>query len=339
MSEVLVLFDVTAKEIEWFKAALAGQVKVLGFSGTIQESNLAEAAAATIIAMHTSSQVDQKAIAALPQLKLIACRSTGYDHVDLAAATSRGIKVATVPSYGETTVAEFAVMLMLNLSRQLAQVTAAVARGHIEPNSLRGHDLAGKTLGVVGTGKIGRHVIQTAKALGMAVVAYDPYPNQTAATQLGYDYTDLDNLLKTSDVVTLHAPATDQNLHLINNRAIGLMKPTAILINTARGTLVDTEALIEALANQRLAGAGLDVVEGEALLDADQELHLLTSHQPSNDMAMDAELAALKKMPNVILTGHNAYNTAEAVERILETTVSNIKAFLEGRPVNLVAPK
>lgn len=339
MSEVLALFDVSDKETAFFKTTLGGDVIVKGFSGTAQESDLKTAADATIIAMHTSSKIDSAVISALPKLKLIACRSTGFDHVDLGAASNRGIKVATVPSYGETTVAEFAIMLMLNLSRRLNQVTAAVTSGHIDPTAIRGHDLAGKTLGVIGTGKIGRHVIATAKALSMAVIAFDPFPNQEAASQLGFEYTDLENLLKTSDVITLHAPATEQNRHLINNQALSQMKSSAYLINTARGTLVDTEALIEALAAGRIAGAGLDVVEGEALLDAEQELHLLISHQPTPELTQDAALAALKKMPNVILTGHNAYNTEEAIGRILQTTVDNIKAYLTNRPLNLVEPK
>lgn len=334
MNQHLALFDATKDDTKWFKDNLP-DIEISSFEGTIQESDLTKAAAATIIAMHTSSKVDQAVIAALPELKLIACRSTGYDHVDLAAATARRISVATVPSYGENTVAEFAVLLMLALSRKLFDIAAAVDDGQIDPLPLRGHDLAAKNLGVIGTGKIGRHVIKTAKALGMNVIAFDPFPNHEAASELGFEYADLDHLLSQSDIITLHAPSTDENNHLIGTGQIAKMKPSALVINTARGTLVDTEALIEALTSQKLAGAALDVVEGEQLLDMDQELHLLKSHQydTSNQAA---QLSVLKQMPNVILTGHNAYNTAEALERIFQTTAENIKAFIAGQPKNLV---
>lgn len=336
MSEHLVLFDATAADADWFRKALPG-MEVSAYEGTIQETDLTSAQAATIIAMHTSSKVDAAVIAALPSLELIACRSTGYDHIDLAAAASRNITVVSVPSYGEATVAEFTVLLMLSLNRKLFDIIEAVKVGEIDPMRLRGHDLAAKTIGVIGTGKIGRHVIKTTQALGMKVIAYDPFPNVEAAGQLGYEYTELDHLLATSDVVTLHAPATDDNLHLIGKDALAKMKPSAIIVNTARGTLIDTEALIEALSANKLAGAALDVVEGEALLDMNQELDLLKKHQHSTvDQA--AQLSVLKQLPNVILTGHNAYNSAEAIERIFATTADNIKAFIAGQPQNIARP-
>ena len=272
---------------------------------------------------------------AVPTLKIIAARSTGFDNIDLVEAKKRGIAVVYAATYGEHTVAEYAFALLLTLTRRLPEVVAATDRGLIHPDELTGIDLFDKTLGVVGTGRIGRHVIEIAQGFGMTVVGYDPFPNPKLQAA-GFKYLPLAELLATVDIVTLHAPATAENAHLINAESLASMKPGAYLINTARGTLVDTAALIESLRSGRLAGAGIDVVEGEEYEQIDQELNLLRERQHTTELRQALCLDILMRLPNVILTSHNAYNTVGALQRIRETTAQSILAWHQGAPTNLV---
>lgn len=273
-----------------------------------------------------------------PALKLIATRSTGYDHIDLAAARARGITVVNVPFYGENTVAEFAFALLLALSRRIPEAEARVRSGAFSPQGLRGFDLAGKTLGVVGTGHIGAHIIKMAQGFGMKVVGFDAYPNADLSHTLGFDYLPLPELLAQSDVITLHVPYNEHTHHLINTENVSAIKKGAYLINTARGAVVETEALVAALRNGTLAGAGLDVLEEEG--DLADEMQLLAEPHP-NEAALRITLENhyLISHPRVIVTPHLAFNTQEAVERILSTTIENIKGFAAGAPANVVEIK
>lgn len=290
-----------------------------------------------IISMFVGSQISAQMIEKMPKLKLIACRSTGYNNVDVEAAKKRNVKIATVPAYGEHTVAEYSFGLMLALSRRLVEASAALKQGHTDHNQLIGHDLHAKTLGVVGAGKIGRQVAAIGKGFGMKVLAYDEKPQPDLAKEIGYDYTELDNLLSQADVISLHLPALDSTNHLMNARRLALAKPSALLINTSRGAVVDTAALIEALESDKLAGAALDVFEGEALAEIDEELRMLKAKQVDKQaLQQAAQIHVLANMPNVVLTNHNAYNTIEAIGRINETTAQNITSFLAGQPQNIV---
>ena len=297
------------------------------------------AAEATIITLHTSSKVSRETMDKFPKLKLIVARSTGYDHIDLEAAKDRKIPVCTVPTYGANTVAEYTFMLILALSRKIIPVLEATRSGKIDPIALQGWDLAGKTLGVVGAGMIGKHSIAIGKGFGMNVLAYDPYPNEAAAKELGFTYASLEDLLAQADVVTLHAPSTPENMHLMNTERFNLMKQGAILINTARGSLVETEALIDALSRGKLGGVGIDVIEGEALIDADAELHLLQAHTIPTEIEHAAQIGLLSRLPNVILTAHNAYNSREALARIQNVTAEDIFGYLAGELKNEVKAK
>jgi D-lactate dehydrogenase len=333
----VVIFDSHEHDKQFFNDHLKSDRLALDcVAETIDQADKSLLSEATIAAVHVTSRLDQATIAAMPKLRMILCRSTGYDNVDLAAAKSSGIVVTNVPSYGETTVAEYAAMLMLALSRKLNQSVKAAASGDIDPSSLIGRDLSGKTLGVVGTGRIGRHLIGIAKGLNMSIVAHDIKPDHELAERLNIKYLPLNDLLKESDIVSLHMPLTPENEHMINEEAINLMKPTAILINTARGPLIDTRALADALASGRIAAAGLDVVEGEAMLELEQELHLLQSNVTKLDMSRAVYLKMLSRMDNVLITAHNAYNSEEALQRIREGSLENIQAFLSGSPVNVV---
>ncbi|MBI5404868.1 MAG: hydroxyacid dehydrogenase, partial [Candidatus Kerfeldbacteria bacterium] len=193
------------------------------------------------------TKITAAALERMPKLKFIATRSTGFDHIDLEACRQRGIKVANVPSYGENTVAEQAFALLLALTRKIVPSVEQTRRNDFSVDELQGVDLAKKTIGVIGTGRIGQHAIRMAKGFGMDVLAYDPFPKPELATEIGFTYADLDELLAKSDMVTLHAPATKETFHLLDERRLRLMKPTAFLINTARGSLIDTQALARVL--------------------------------------------------------------------------------------------
>lgn len=293
-----------------------------------------------VIFVFVTSQVTSEIIEKLPKLRLIACRSTGFNNVDLRSANNHGVTIANVPTYGEQTVAEYAFAMLLSLTRKMPAAIQSF-NTDVDAEQLTGVDLYGKTFGVVGAGHIGQHAIKIARGFDMKVIAYDPFPKEELAQELDFTYVDLDDLLRNSDIVTLHAPYLLENHHLINEDRLSIMKSSAIIVNTARGELIDTKALANALSNGKIAGAALDVVEGEKLMHLDEEVALLRSAQLADDtIEYSIELLALHKMPNVILTPHNAFNTLEAIKRINETTCQNIIGFWYGDLANqVVAPK
>ena len=296
-------------------------VEVTIVSNTLDAAHIPADKDFDIAAVFADSAVDAATIAALPNLKFLTTMSTGFDHIDLTSAAARLIPVSSVPAYGENTVAEFAFALILALSRKIREANARVREEHrFETDGLCGFDLAGKTIGVVGTGRIGKHAIRMAKGFNMNIIAYDVYHDDAFAKEMGFTYVTLEELLAASDVITIHAPYMPSTHHLINSANIGLVKHGAILINTARGAIVETAALTAALKSGQLGGAGIDVLEEEAAMKA-------------GDMSLDADLVQL---PNVIVTPHNAFNTTEAYFRILDTTIQNIIAFTKGTPTNLV---
>ncbi|MDP2651950.1 MAG: NAD(P)-dependent oxidoreductase, partial [bacterium] len=283
------------------------------------------------------SPIGETEIARFPSLKLIATRSTGFDHIDLKATAARSIAVANVPFYGENTVAEFAFALLLALSRRVIDADERVREtGAFSHEGLRGFDLAGKTLGVVGCGHIGVHMIKMANGFGMKVLGFDVHQDPALAQKLNFTYASLDDLLAQSDIITIHVPYNEHTHHLINKENIMKMKKGAYLINTARGAVVETEALVEALKSGIIAGAGLDVLEEEG--DMNDELALFANPHPREaELKTVLENHYLIDHPRVIVTPHTAFNTTEAVERILDTTIENIRAFSSGSPTNLVS--
>ena len=308
------------------KEYIGNQLRTAGFDVSFEEKPLGKDSLPAdtnfdIAAIFMDSPVDAATIAALPNLKFIATLSTGFDHIDLAAAAARGIPVSSVPAYGENTVAEFAFALILALSRKICEARSRLRDEHrFATDGLLGFDLLGKTLGVVGTGRIGKHAIQMGKGFGMNLAAFDVYHDDAFAAEMGFSYLPLEDLLAKSDIVTVHCPYLPSTHHLINRGNIGLVKRGAYLINTARGAIVETPALLDALKSGQLGGAGLDVLEEENILK-------------TGDMGPAQELLA---MPNVILTPHTAFNSREAFMRILDTTIGNIKAFAAGAATNLV---
>ncbi|MBU6388471.1 hydroxyacid dehydrogenase [Patescibacteria group bacterium] len=291
---------------------------------------------AAVLCTFIESHIGEAEMNRFPVLKLIATRSTGFDHIDLAAAKARGIAVANVPFYGENTVAEFAFALLLALSRRVIDADERVRTGVFSPAGLRGFDLAGKTIGVIGCGHIGMHVIRMANGFGMKVLGFETRPDPARAQEFNFSYATLPELLAASDIITLHVPYNEHTHHLINAENIGTMKKGAYLINTARGAVVETDALVAALKSGVLAGAALDVLEEEG--DLNEEASLLTAPHPNADaLRITLENHYLINHPRVIVTPHTAFNTTEAVERILDATIENIQHFAAGSPANIVS--
>jgi D-lactate dehydrogenase len=261
----------------------------------------------------------------------------GFDHVDLPACQARGVMVAHVPVYGENTVAEHTFALILAISRRIFQSYERTERMKFGREGLRGFDLAGKTLGVVGVGRIGRNVCRIAKeGFAMRVLAQDIRPDAPLASALGFTYAaSLDDLLRATDVITLHAPYGPSTHHLLNRENLARVKRGAILVNTARGGLVDTQALLWALNEGILLGAGLDVLEEENFVYEEAEL-LINNVPAGRDLATVLRNHILVERDDVIVTPHNAFNSHEAVTRIFETTVDNIRSFRLGKPINVV---
>ena len=287
-----------------------------------------------LISVFIYSKIDKRIIRKLPRLKLIATRSTGFEHIDLKECKSRKIVVCNVPFYGEHTVAEHTFALILSLSRNIHKSYLRTIRNDFSIEGLEGFDLKGKTLGVVGAGHIGLHLIRMAKGFGMNVLAYDTHQDKFLAEVLGFNYVSLKEVLGESDIISLHLPDNKFTHHLINKETIKLIKKGAILINTSRGGIVDTEALIEALDKKILSGAGLDVLEGEELIK--EEKQLLYEHKKLQALGNLVKDHILLRKDNVVFTPHIAFYSQEALERILETTTQNIINFLSGKPQNVV---
>lgn len=297
--------------------------------------NLADVQGAEIISVFVYSSLNRAALENLPNLKFIATRSTGFDHIDLAYCHMRGIQVSNVPSYGENTVAEHTFALILALSRNIHKAFVHTLAKEIPFQELRGFDLAGKTLGVIGAGRIGLHTIKIAKGFGMEVVAFDVRHEPLLAEVLNFRYVSLDELLGVSDIISLHCPYSPKTHHLIHTGNVRKIKPGALLINTARGGLIDPAALTQALDDGILAGAGLDVLEGEELLK--DERQILAQPLAQDKLRTLLLNHSLLSRDNVVITPHIAFNSQEAVQRILSTTMENVRAFLRGQPQNLVA--
>ncbi len=257
-------------------------------------------------------------------VRLVAARSAGYNHVDLEAARRLDIRVTRVPEYSPHAVAEHAVALVLSLNRHIPRASARVRDWNFSLDGLVGFDLAGKTVGVVGTGRIGRVAARIFKGFGCDVCCFDVAPDAAFERELGVRYVSLDALLSASDVITLHVPLTPDTRHLVDAAALARMKRGGVLINTGRGALIDSRALVAALKSGHIGGAGLDVYEEEEGVFF-QDL--------SEQVLQDDVLARLLTFPNVLVTSHQAFLTHEALANIADTTLRSIQAFERGEPL------
>lgn len=267
----------------------------------------------TVLSLKTQSLITKEVIEAFPRLKIIVTRTVGVDHIDLNSCKERKVAVYHIPNYGPQHVAQHAIALMLTGARNIIPADYNTHKGNFSYKNFLGISLEGKTLGVIGTGKIGLEVIKIAKSLGMKILAFDIYQNKKAAQELAFKYVTLEDLLKNSDAVTLHIPSTPETKYILNKKTIPLMKKGAILVNTARGDLVDTKALIKNIA--KFHAVCLDVLEDE---------HKFSKNNP------------LLQFKNVIITPHCAFYTDESLKIIAQETQENIKRFQRGDRTNRV---
>jgi D-lactate dehydrogenase len=320
-------------EVNYIKKHLGSGFAASFYPQSLDEKNIHLAKDADCLGVFIYSKCDAKLLAALPKLKFICTFSTGFDHIDLDYCRKRKIAVAYVPTYGEKTVAEHTFALLLSLVRKVPSASDRVLHGDFSVTGLMGSEIYGKTLGVLGTGHIGGHVISIAKGFGMKVIAYTHHPDYSLANSLGFSYAPLDTVLSQSDFLTLHLPLLPQTHHILNSSRISKMKKGAILINTARGGLIDTKALANALITGKLGGAALDVLEEEPLIRDEREVLIKGSaHAAAVRTALINHM--LLGLPNVIITPHIAFYTKEALESIADTCVGNFKAFRSGKILN-----
>jgi D-lactate dehydrogenase len=327
----IAFFEIEAWEKSYLEKNLKGN-KLYFSEKELDEKTARKVKDFDVVSVFINSDVNARVLNQFRKLKSIVTRSTGFDHIHLKACNEKGIKIFNVPHYGENTVAEHTFGLILALSKRITDGWERVKKGDFSHDGLQGFDLKDKTIGIVGMGRIGSHVAKIANGFEMKVLAYNPRRNPYFEKRFNFKYVSLEYLLKNSDIITLHCPYNKQTHHLINSSTMKMIKKGAYLINTARGGLVDTEILIKMLKKGIIAGVGLDVLEEEDLMD--EEKRDLTKSEKSSLM----ENHELLKLKNVVITPHNAFNTKEAIQRILDTTIENIKAISEGRSIkeNLV---
>lgn len=293
---------------------------------TLQTVKLASGYKAVCIFTNDDASADVLAALHAGGTQLIALRCAGYNNVDLAAAKALGMMVVRVPEYSPYAVAEHTIALILGLNRHLHKAYNRVREGNFALAGLMGFDMHGKTVGIVGTGKIGAITADILLGFGCTVLAYDPYPNPACKAK-GVQYVELDFLLSESNIVSLHCPLTKESFHLLDKQRLGLMQQGAMLINTSRGGLVDTVAVVEALKSGQLGSLGIDVYEEESELFFENL---------SDQVIQDDVFSRLLTFPNVMITGHQAFFTQEAMTNIAQVTLDNINAFAAGTPQNTV---
>jgi D-lactate dehydrogenase len=324
------VFSAKRYDRQFLDMANAGRAQNLAYiEARLSSETAALAEGADAVCAFVNDRVDADTLDRLASsgVRLVALRCAGFNNVDLIAAERNGIRVARVPAYSPHAVAEHAIALMLTLNRKTHRAYNRVREGNFALDGLLGFDIAGKTVGVVGTGEIGSVAAHILAGFGCRVLGYDPRPNAECEA-LGVRYVTVDELLASSDIVTLHCPLTPATRHLIDASALDRMKPGVMLINTSRGAVIDTPAAISALKSGRLGSLGIDVYEEEADLFFED----LSSTPISDDV-----FARLLTFPNVLITGHQGFFTAEALTAIAQTTIANISTFEStGRPLHEV---
>ena len=346
---MIYFLDAEAGDAAFFEQALAGEtLRFVDRPGRV-------GADARVLSLFIHTRIDAAFLDQHPDLKFIAARATGTDNIDADACRERGIAVANVPSYGEHTVAEHTWALILTLSRRLREVIGNPGKNdRVAYEPVRAFELRGKTLGVIGAGRIGQHVIRMARAFGMKVLTFDIAQNPCPPEVEDCEATTLDRLLAEADILTLHIPLLPETHHLLNREAFARCRRGVVVINTARGGLIDTDALLEALASGQVGGAGLDVLEEDSVLRQEatrviseqivQRLHSVTRPAELHEGAPGGRIEELENLlrnkrllarPDVIFTPHVAFNSVEAIERINRTTAENIRLFLRGEAANV----
>ncbi|MCR4991157.1 MAG: 2-hydroxyacid dehydrogenase [Lachnospiraceae bacterium] len=326
MAKKIAFFDAKDYDIASFDEANAdGKYKIKYFETKLNEDTVKLAKGYDVVCVFVNDTVDEKVISQLKKkdVKLVALRCAGFNNVDIEAAKDK-IGVVRVPAYSPYAVAEHAMALLLTSVRRIHKAYIRTKDFNFSLNGLMGFDLHGKTVGVVGTGKIGRVFMDICKGFGMNVIVYDKFPAEGA----GIDYVDINEIWEKSDIISFHCPLTEETYHMVDEKSIMHMKKGVVLINTSRGALIDAEALLNGIRERKIGAACLDVYEEEAdVFFEDRSGHILG----------DDVLARLISMPNVIVTSHQAFLTKEALTNIASTTLSNIEEYLStGTCVNEV---
>lgn len=296
------------------------------YKGHLNPNNIVLTRDADAVCIFVNDSADATVIDALVEngVKLLTLRCAGFNNVDLAAAQKAQLPVVRVPAYSPYAVAEYSLALMLSLNRKIHRAYWRTRDGNFSLNGLIGFDMHGKTIGLIGTGKIAKILIKMLKGFGVRVLAYDLYPDEQFAKEEGITYTSLDELYRESDIISLHCPLTDKTRYMINKDSIAKMKDNVMIINTGRGQLIHTNDLIDGLKEKKIAAAGLDVYEEEGEY----------FYEDKSDKIIDDDvLARLLSFHNVIVTSHQAFFTREAMQNIAETTLQNIEDFRLHRPL------
>jgi D-lactate dehydrogenase len=319
------VFSVKPYDKRFLERANAGRHTLTFFEAGLSAETAVLARGFATVCAFVNDRLDAAVLAVLAAggTRHVALRSAGFNHVDLDAAAGHGLRVTRVPAYSPHAVAEHTVGLILALDRKVHRAYARVREGNFALEGLLGFDIFGKTVGIVGTGKIGAVVARILAGFGCRLLAYDVSPN-AECTSLGVTYAPLLDVFRQADILTLHCPLTEATRHLVCAETLAVMKRGAMLINSGRGALVDTPAVIEALKSGQLGHLGLDVYEEEGPLFFEDR---------SGRVLQDDVFARLLTFPNVVITGHQAFFTEEALTAIAETTLGNVTAFEEGRPL------
>lgn len=323
------IFSAKNYDREYLNAANSSRHELRFFEPHLNEETIGLVAEFDAVCVFVNDRVNASVIAKLRSLgvRLIALRCAGYNNVDLSAATKNGITVVRVPAYSPYAVAEHTIALMLALNRKVHRAYNRVREGNFALDGLVGFDMHGKTVGVIGTGQIGTVVARILNGFGCPILAFDPIPNPICRT-LGVRYVELNELLARSDIISLHCPLTPDNRYIINDAAIARMKDGVMLINTSRGALLDTVAIVDGLKSGKIGSLGLDVYEEEEEIFFEDRSGLILG---------DDVFARLLTFPNVIITGHQAFFTREALSNIAATTIDNITRFENNQPVEKLA--
>ena len=318
--KTVAFFDTKPYDRESFSRFIDGEeFSFRFFDNKLNADTVSMAACCDAVCVFVNDTVDRQVIDSLEKygVKLIALRCAGYNNVDVKYAKGR-VTVVRVPDYSPYAVAEHSMALLLLLNRKLHRAYIRTRDHNFSLDGLTGFDLKGKTVGIIGTGKIGRCFAKICEGFGMNIIGYDPYPSE----EFSGKYLELEQLFRESDIISLHCPLTKSNRYLINGETIEKMKDGVYIINTSRGMLIDTAALAQGLKSGKIAGAGLDVYEEETSLFFEDY---------SDEIISDDLLTSLIAMPNVIVTSHQAFLTREALSSIAETTIKNLKDFFEGK--------
>ena len=330
----IAFFEIEGWEKEYIKLKLKDH-ELFFFDAPLTKENIEQVKDVEVISIFLSSAITRDLIDKLPNLKLITTRSTGYDHIDVACRKYKDVVVCNVPHYGTHTVAEHTFALILALSRKIFASIERTKRSNFDHSDLTGFDLFDKTIGIIGLGDIGESVVKIAKGFGVHVVVFSRHPDEKVARRLGISFLSLNELLAVSDIVSLHVPYSKKTHHLINKKNIKKFKKGSLLINTARGGIVQTEALVYGLEKKILQGAGLDVLEGETIIQEERQILSKNFMKTSNIKTLYLN-HILMDLDNVVVTPHNAFNSIEALDMILDVTVDNILDFIKQKPQNMI---